>query len=97
MSDHDRTQDQSGAGRPPAGEPEWPADPGAYIGHEPEMAEETIPGGVGRDDERVSAVATQGTGVGRPDRRGEPPQHPGGKRPADSTSDDDLRQAGQNG
>jgi hypothetical protein len=95
MSDHQR--DQSGPGRPPAGEPEWPADPGAYIGHEPEMAEETIPGGIGPEDERVSAVDTQGTGVGRPDERGQPSQPPGGHRQADATSDDDLRRAGQNG
>ena len=34
-------------------------DPGAYIGHEPERATETIPGGLGPADERVAAVASQ--------------------------------------
>lgn len=30
-------------------------DPGAYIGSEPELEEETIPGGVQPGDERVAA------------------------------------------
>jgi hypothetical protein len=34
-------------------------DPGAYIGRKPERATETIPGGLGPKDRRVSAVATQ--------------------------------------
>jgi len=34
-------------------------DPGAYIGREPERATETIPGGVGRKDRRVAAIASQ--------------------------------------
>jgi hypothetical protein len=63
--------------------PEWPEDPGAYIGHEPERAAETIPGGLGPDDERVAATQTQGTGVGRPDERGELPREPEGHREAD--------------
>lgn len=33
-------------------------DAGAYIGRMPERSTETIPGGVRRDDKRVSAVAT---------------------------------------
>ena len=34
-------------------------DPGAYIGREPELAAETIPGGIGPDDERVAAGDTR--------------------------------------
>jgi hypothetical protein len=100
MSDeHTRSSDrtQSGAGRPPAGEPEWSEDPGAYVGHEPERGTETIPGGIGPADERVSAVDSQGTGVGRPDRRGQPDEPPHGQRRADATTDDDIRRAGQTG
>ena len=36
-----------------------PADPGAYVGHEPERQAETIPGGVRPEDERVAAHSTQ--------------------------------------
>jgi hypothetical protein len=36
-----------------------PADPGAYVGHEPERQAETIPGGVRPDDERIAAHSTQ--------------------------------------
>jgi hypothetical protein len=36
-----------------------PADPGAYVGHEPERQAETIPGGVHPDDERIAAHSTQ--------------------------------------
>ncbi|MGZ8800949.1 MAG: hypothetical protein ACXWXF_13400 [Aeromicrobium sp.] len=42
-------------------------DPGAYIGHEPELAEETIPGGVGPGDERVSAYDSKPGVDGEPD------------------------------
>ena len=62
--------------------PDWPMDPGAYIGHEPEQAAETIPGGVGPDDDRVAATQSQGTGVGRPDERGQPIDQPSGHRQA---------------
>jgi hypothetical protein len=66
-------------------------DPGAYIGHEPERSTETIPGGVGPRDERVSAVASQVDGG----EGGEPP--PSGHRQGDRVSDDDVREAGQDG
>jgi hypothetical protein len=36
-----------------------PDEPGAYVGHEPERMAETIPGGVGPDDERIAAHSTQ--------------------------------------
>ena len=48
---------------PPGGDA-VPSDAGAYIGHEAELARETIPGGVQRGDARVSAVATQSAGAG---------------------------------
>jgi hypothetical protein len=38
---------------------EKPAEPGAYIGREPERQAETIPGGVRPDDERIAAHSTQ--------------------------------------
>lgn len=62
--------------------PDWPLDAGAYIGHEPERATETIPGGLTDRDERVAAHSTQGTGVGRPDERGQAPEEPAGHRDA---------------
>ena len=70
------------------------SDPGAYIGHEPERATETIPGGVRDDDERVSAVGSQSTGVGRPDVRGQSEPAPEGHREGPRASDDDVREAG---
>jgi hypothetical protein len=73
-------------------------DPGAYIGHEPELASETIPGGVGPKDERVSALGTQSTGVGALDKREtDPYTPPEGHREASKASDDDIRRAGFNG
>jgi hypothetical protein len=70
-------------------------DPGAYIGHEPEFEAETIPGGIGRKDERVSAVDTQSTGVGAHDKREtEPDATPEGHREASKASD--IRRAGSN-
>lgn len=38
---------------------EKPDEPGAYVGHEPERMAETIPGGVGSEDERIAAHSTQ--------------------------------------
>ena len=71
-------------------------DAGAYIGRLPERATETIPGGVGPKDVRVSAVATQpgpvrgqapGEGEGSP---------PAGHREGENATDDRVREAGQN-
>jgi hypothetical protein len=42
-------------------------DAGAYIGRQPELASETIPGGVLADDERVSAGDSQAGTAGEPD------------------------------
>jgi hypothetical protein len=79
--------------------PDWPQDAGAYIGHEPERGagqspNESIPGGVRPDDQRIAANSSQGTGVGRPDKRGQFAREPEGHRWGDRVSDDDLRQAG---
>ena len=41
-------------------------DPGAYIGHEPELEEESIPGGVKPGDERVAAYGSQPGVEGEP-------------------------------
>jgi hypothetical protein len=72
-------------------------DPGAYIGHEPEFASETIPGGLGPKDERVSALGTQSTGVGALEKREtDPYTPPEGHREAAKASDDDVRRAGSN-
>ena len=65
-------------------------DAGAYIGRKPELAAETIPGGVQPDDERVAAGQTQ-TG---PDV--EPASTPAGHREGDPASDADVREAGSN-
>jgi hypothetical protein len=63
-------------------------DPGAYIGRKPELAAETIPGGVQPDDERVAAGETQtGADTGEP-------ATPSGHREGDPASDDDAREAG---
>jgi len=58
-------------------------DPGAYIGGEPELAAEKIPGGVRPEDDRVAATQSEGTGAGRPDERGQPVDEPSGHREAD--------------
>ena len=63
-------------------------DPGQYIGRKPELASETIPGGVQPDDERVAAHSTQPGPVGAPE--------PSGHREGDPADDDAVREAGQN-
>jgi hypothetical protein len=59
-------------------------DPGAYIGHEPELEEESIPGGVKPGDERIAAYGSQPGVDGEPDG------------PSDDPSGDD-RDTGQGG
>jgi hypothetical protein len=77
---------------------ERPLDGGAYIGREPELASETIPGGVRPDDERVSAHETQSSGEGALEERvqGRDDEWPTGHREDRSASDDDVRRAGEN-
>jgi hypothetical protein len=69
--DHHREQDQADE-----------LDGGAYIGNRPELASETIPGGVNEDDERVSALDTQSSGEGKEEERvqGRGDEWPGGHR-----------------
>ena len=73
-------------------------DGGAYIGREPELAAETIPGGVRPDDERVAAHDTQSSGEGALDERvqGRGDEWPTGHREGGSASDDDVQRAGEN-
>lgn len=68
-----------------------------HIGRKPEHAQETIPGGVSRHDERVAAGDTQSTGEGAEDRRqqGRRDTWPGGHREGEHTTDDDVRRAGE--
>ena len=51
-------------------------DAGAYIGRKPELASETIPGGVRPADERVAAGDTQPGAPGEPDVVPEAGEHP---------------------
>ena len=44
-------------------------DGGAYIGNRPELAEETIPGGVDEEDERVAGYDSRSSGSGKSDER----------------------------
>jgi hypothetical protein len=71
-------------------------DPGAFVGHERELASDSIPGGLRRDDERVAAYASQSDGIANgndmpQDERGWPEGH----REVEAT-DDDVRRAGEN-
>ena len=72
-------------------------DPGAYIGHEPERATETLPEGLHPEDERVSAVASRSTGVGGLDKRDQDPEPPSGHREGPPSTEDEVRRAGENG
>ena len=79
---------------PPGGEG-VPTDAGGYIGHEPELARETIPGGAQRGDVRVAGVATQPTGLGV-DARTTPgaTDGPSGHRQGARADDETAREAG---
>lgn len=93
----DQNRGRGGADLPPRPRhpDQKPRDAGAYIGRMPERATETIPGGLGPKDVRVSAVATQpapvrgdaGTGQGAV---------PDGHREGVNATDDVVREAGQN-
>jgi len=71
-----------------ATEPRANLDPGAYIGRKPERAVETIPGGLGPKDRRVSAVATQ------PGDDSTATPTPEGHREGAPADDDAVREAG---
>ncbi len=75
--------------------PEPRRDPGAYIGRMPERATETIPGGVGRKDVRVAAVASQPAPV-RGDTNADAGKLPEGHREGAAATDDAVKEAGQN-
>jgi hypothetical protein len=72
-----------------------PRDPGAYIGRMPERATETIPGGLGGKDERVSAVGTQPAPVRGDTPAAETGSSPAGHREADGSTERGTREAGQ--
>lgn len=61
-------------------------DPGAYIGHEPELESETIPGGVDPKDERNSAYDSRPGVDGEPE--GDAPDGPVGSDGGETTFDD---------
>jgi hypothetical protein len=63
-------------------------DPGAFVGQRPERQAETIPGGIGPDDERIAAHSTQAG-----DSAGER-NDPSGHREVDA-GDAERREAGQ--
>jgi hypothetical protein len=86
MSNNDHRHGPASEGRLP--EPDEADDAGAYIGRMPERSTETIPGGLGPKDERVSAVATQPDGG-----EGRQPE-PEGHRQGERANDDRLREAG---
>jgi hypothetical protein len=71
-------------------------DPGAFVGHERELAAESIPGGLRRDDQRVAAYGSQSDGIANAkDIPEEERGWPEGHREIEAT-DDDLRRAGEN-
>lgn len=74
-----------------------PSDPGGFIGREPELSSETIPGGVTPGDERVAGTATQSTGEGAAAKRAESTPSPEGHRQGARATDDDVREAGETG
>jgi hypothetical protein len=81
MSDRDRDRESE--------------DRGAFIGRKPERATETIPGGVGRKDERVAAHSTQSgphRGPTPESTEGSPPE---GHREGPPADDDAVREAGE--
>jgi hypothetical protein len=59
---------------------------GGYIGNRPERAEETIPGGVRKDDDRVAGHDSQSSGEGKASDRqqGDDSEWPGGHRDAET-------------
>lgn len=83
-----RRQPTGAAAARHATEPRANLDPGAYIGRKPERATETIPGGLGPKDRRVSAVDTQpgDPSTARPE--------PNGHREGAPADDDAVREAG---
>jgi hypothetical protein len=72
------------------------ADPGAFIGRLPEREAETIPGGIGPRDKRVSAVGTRpGTVRGPEPAEADETIAPEGHREPTIDPDAIRREAGQ--
>ena len=90
-----RSRESSRPMQPPRRPAQPKRDPGAYIGRLPERATETIPGGIGPKDERVSAVATQPAPVRGPEPRSDRGDPPAGHREAAIDRNDSRREAGQ--
>ena len=78
-TDRSRTQDR---------DRDADTDPGSYIGRMPERVEDSIPGGVSSDDERVAAHSTQSSPTAGQRRAS-------GHRQGSPVTDDTLREAGQ--
>ena len=99
MTNQRRTDSSRPRGAEPRPAPDQrddqPRDPGAYIGRMPERATETIPGGLGRKDQRVAAVATQPAPVRAEVPPSEAGAQPDGHREAETATDDRVREAGQ--
>jgi hypothetical protein len=97
----DQRRNDRGRGRPPFSvqppqqRDEPPRDPGAYIGRKPERATSTIPGGVGRRDDRVAATPTQPAPV-RGTTTADSPATPEGHSEGPNATDAQVREAGQN-
>ena len=72
-----------------------PRDAGAYVGREPELAEETIPGGVTDKDERVAGWASRSSGPGEASADGSE-RPPEGHRQGERGNDARRREAGEN-
>jgi hypothetical protein len=86
------TDDRSDKRADSTGDPlAHPDDAGAYVGRKPEREAETIPGGIGPDDERIAAHSTQSGGVRDETVAGTARGHREG-RPAD---DDLVRESGE--
>ena len=94
MDNNRRNRGQWGRNDDAPRKPEPRRDAGAYIGRMPERASETTPGGLGRRDERVAAVATQPAPV-RGDTRADAGTPPEGHREPGMATDDTTREAGQ--
>ena len=67
-----------------------PDEAGAYVGRMPERQAETIPGGIGPDDERIAAHSTQTTPIDTGDAT------PSGHREGQQADDNPVREAGEN-
>ncbi len=91
--DTERTADQPDEARTDEGR-----DGGAYIGNRPELASETIPGGVRPGDERVAGHDSESSGVGKEKERvqGRRDEWPAGHRDASGPESQEGDEPGPN-